>query len=107
MSGLNVDRQFALDQVEGDVELLQELLTILLQSCATDLARMKQGVVDGIPAQVRAAAHSIKGASASLGISGLRDLALSIELDAKQGNLEWVDRRISRLEKMLEELKKF
>ncbi len=107
MSGLNIDRAFALEQVENDEDLLQQLFTILQQSCATDLALMKKGVADGCPAQVQAAAHSIKGASASLGIRGLRDAALSIELDAKRCHLEWVERRIPQLEKMLEELKKF
>lgn len=107
MSGLNMDRQFALEQVEGNAELLQELLAILLESCATDLAAIKQGAVEEKPALVQTAAHSIKGAAASLGISGLRDLAFLIELDAKQENLQWLDKRISRLERMLEELKKF
>jgi len=105
MSGLNWDKKFALEQTEDDEELLQELFTILKQSCSSDMALIRRGIDDNNASQVRCAAHSIKGASASLGISSLRDMALSIELDAKNGKLDNVKDKVPQLSGMIEELK--
>jgi len=105
MSGLNWNKEFALEQCENDSELLRELLTILKQSCSKDVRQIRQGIDSDDPSQIRCAAHSIKGAAASLGITGLRDIALCIELDAQNGAIGAVKANISQLSGMIEELK--
>jgi HPt (histidine-containing phosphotransfer) domain-containing protein len=105
MSGLNWNKAFALEQCENDPELLRELLTILKQSCSNDIRLMRQGIDSDNPSQVRCAAHSIKGAAASLGVTALRDIALCIELDAQNGTMSIAKGKISQLSGMIEELK--
>jgi len=51
------------------------------------------------------AAHSIKGAAASLGILGIHEIALAIEEESRAGGLEIARSKLSLLKSMREELK--
>ena len=106
MSSLNWDKEFALEQAADDAELLEELLGIFRDSCANDLKQIKEGIDSNNPEIVAGAAHSIKGAAASLGILTLRDMALAIELEAKHGRFAGVEERFSLLAALVEELGK-
>ncbi|KAB2891673.1 MAG: Hpt domain-containing protein [Desulfobulbaceae bacterium] len=105
MSGLRWNKAFALEQTADDTELLQELINIFKDSCASDCALIRSGIsrLDG--AQVASAAHSIKGAAASLGIEAIREIALAIEMDGKEGKIEAAAQRFPELEGLLFELK--
>ncbi|THB75397.1 MAG: Hpt domain-containing protein [Desulfobulbaceae bacterium] len=105
MDGLNWDKEFALEQAADDADLLQELLEIFKDSYGNDLALIKSGVEEGNASAISGAAHSIKGAAASLGIHGIRDLALSIEADARNDSLAVAKENIAQLEHLYEELK--
>lgn len=87
MDELKWDKQFALEQAADDAELLDELLEIFRRSYANDLELIQNGINLGDSSLVRGAAHSIKGAAASLGIVGIKDIAQSIEIDALKGSL--------------------
>lgn len=88
MSDLQWDRAFALEQTGGDEELLEELLTLFKDSSAGDLEKLSQAAKSDDPEGVVSAAHSLKGASASLGIEGIRVLALEIETAAREGSVQ-------------------
>jgi HPt (histidine-containing phosphotransfer) domain-containing protein len=104
MNGLNWDRQFALEQAAEDEELLQELIDIFKKSCSDDYQAMKSSIADNDPAKTCAAAHSIKGAAASLGIIGIRDIASEIENDSRAGSLASANDRIEDLNALLQQL---
>jgi len=87
MSDLLWNREFALEQTAGDEELLDELLVLFKDSSAQDFEQLCRAAEAGEAAGVVAAAHSIKGAAASLGIEGVRLLALEIETDARAGSV--------------------
>ena len=87
MSKLQWDRAFALEQTAGDEELLEELLTLFNNSSADDYTKLCQAAQAGDTEGVIAAAHSLKGASASLGIEEIRVLALEIETEARNGSV--------------------
>ncbi|MBU1140444.1 MAG: Hpt domain-containing protein [Proteobacteria bacterium] len=101
MDDLKWDREFALDQAAEDEELLQELIEIFKESSTSDLANLKQGISKGDAAMSMASAHSIKGAAASLGLKGLRDLTAIIEADCREGSLRVATEKLSDLEKLL------
>ena len=84
---LNWDKKFALEQAADDAELFRELLEIFKQACSDDLVSIKTGLDGEDPKRVYVAAHSMKGAAASLGMVKIRDLALEMEMDARAGNL--------------------
>ncbi len=85
MSDLLWDRDFALEQTAGDEELLEELLILFKDSSASDHQKLCQAAEAGDTDGVLAAAHSIKGAAASLGFEAIRLLALEIETAAREG----------------------
>ncbi len=91
MSDLKWDRAFANEQSGEDAELLAELLGLLNESSKTDLQKIKAGLATGDSQAVAEAAHSIKGAAASLGVEGLRVAAYDIEKKGRANQLNAID----------------
>lgn len=106
MSELNWNREFALEQAADDVELLQELIDIFKDSLTSDIMLMEQGLDEKSAKQVCSAAHSIKGAAASLGIQGITDAAFKIEEDSREGSLGVAEENLPELKSLLSELMK-
>jgi histidine phosphotransfer protein HptB len=105
MTDFHWNKQFALQQAADDADLLQELLELFKGSCASDISLIERGLKQHDAEQVRAAAHSIKGAAASLGMHGIRDIALSIETAARDNNLSAAQEHLPVLERFGRELK--
>lgn len=91
MSELQWDKEFAEEQSGGDAELLAELLDLLRDSSLSDLEKINNALAGGDADGVGDAAHSIKGAAASLGFDGIRDAAYVIEKQGRVGDLAAVD----------------
>jgi histidine phosphotransfer protein HptB len=87
MADLDWDRNFALEQSGDDEEMLAELLVLFRDSSASDLARINEGLAAEDAVAVADAAHSIKGASASLGVEGVRKIAAELEKQGRGGDL--------------------
>ena len=104
MTTLNWDRQFAMEQAADDEELLQELIEIFKDSCNTDFQALKTSLEEQDPEKICSAAHSIKGAAASLGILGIREIASEIENDCRAGSLVAAQNRIDDLKDLLKQL---
>ncbi|WP_136796680.1 MULTISPECIES: Hpt domain-containing protein [Desulfosediminicola] len=105
MNILGWNREFALEQTAGDIDLLQELLDLFKISFENDVAKMEAGINCGNALQVTNAAHSIKGAAATLGIEGVTMLAKQIEQDARSGRVELAKELLPKLQQMQQELK--
>ncbi len=106
MDDLKWNKEFALDQAADDEELLQELIEIFKESSASDLANLKQGISKSDADMGRSSSHSIKGAAASLGLEGIRDLTAAIEEDCREGSLKVAEEKIADLENLLSLLQK-
>ena len=91
MSDLQWDKAFAKEQSGEDQELLTELLALLSESSKSDLQKIKDGLAAGNGQAVADAAHSIKGAAASLGVEGLRLAALDIETKGREAQTAAID----------------
>lgn len=102
MSDLQWDRNFALEQSGDDEEMLAELLTLFKTSSLDDFKRIQEAYQDKNAQGVAEAAHSIKGASASLGVDGVRQVASELEKEGSEGNLDSAGELIERLGKMFE-----
>ncbi|OQX18462.1 MAG: histidine phosphotransferase [Desulfobulbaceae bacterium A2] len=98
------NRDFALEQTGGDEDLLVELLGLFRDSSASDLDKLRGAITQGDSDGVVRAAHSIKGAAASLGFETLRQLAYAIESDGRGGSVERGRAELPRLEKILSDL---
>lgn len=107
MSVLDWDKQFALEQAAEDAELLQELIDIFKDSFNSDMNLIKEGLLEeGGAGKISRAAHSIKGAAASLGIRGIHQLAMSIEEESRNGSVSLARENLALLEAMGKELAK-
>lgn len=105
MVDLHWNKAFALEQTAGDEELLEELLTLFRESSAGDYQQLQQGVAQGDAAVVMRAAHSLKGAAASLGIEGIRQLALEMEADGRNNSVEVARGKLAAMGELLEQLR--
>ncbi|HEX9002624.1 MAG TPA: response regulator [Blastocatellia bacterium] len=98
------DQAAALAQVEGDQELLAELVELFIADCPRLLAEIRQAIAQGQALALAHAAHSLKGAASNFRASGvvvltqqLEDLAraeklaeaatVSVSLEAEVGRL--------------------
>lgn len=104
MNALKWDKEFALEQAADDAELLAELLEIFKDSFQVDLHLIEQGLAESSAGKVMAAAHSIKGAAASLGMVGVNELALQIEKDSRAGGLDLARENFFVLQALLPEI---
>lgn len=98
MIDLQWDRNFALEQSGDDEEILAELLGLLQESCVSDLMKIKEGLAAKDGTAVADAAHSIKGAAASLGVESLRQVVYEIEKAGRKGELDRVTKVLADLE---------
>lgn len=93
-----MDEVAALDMVEGERDLLEEILE-LFQDCTRErVDELRQSVSAGELDRVSSAAHAIKGAAANICAERIRVLAGQMESDARQG----VVADISEMSEMLE-----
>lgn len=106
MADLGWNKEFTLEQVGGDADLLQELIEIFQDSYTSDCILIRAGIANGWAGKIADAAHSIKGAAASLGFEAIRSLALEMEKDGRAGRIEVARQRLAELDGLLLELKK-
>ncbi len=104
MAELQWDRAFALEQAGDDEEMLAELLDLLDSSSRNDLAKIKEAMTAGDAMGMGDAAHSIKGAAASLGIEQLSGLAYAMEKAGRAGDLEEAKQHFAALASLVEQL---
>ncbi len=104
MSDLQWDRAFAFEQAGEDEELLAELLDLLSDSSAGDVAKIKEAMAAGDVGAMGDAAHSIKGAAASLGVAALRDAAYALEKAGREGKMALAKDCVPPLETLVAQL---
>ena len=81
------DIKDALDRVEGDRELLEEIVRIFTGECSSSMNAIRQALSAGDAPLLERLAHTIKGASANLSAAAVSSAALELEKLAAAGNL--------------------
>ena len=104
MAELHWDKIAALAETAGDEALLEELLSLFREAAAEDLDRIRQAVAVGDSATAMAAAHSLKGAAASLGLESIRRLAEAVELAGPSGDIATARETLPILADLLDQL---
>ncbi len=97
---------FALDQVAGDRELLQELIEIFKSSFEADYGMLEKGLAENSNSQIGTALHSIRGAAANLGFEGIAKLAEEVEVGGDEHRIALASKVLSTFEIMLGEVRK-
>ncbi len=105
------DRQDAMGRVDGDIQLLEEIAILFLDSCEEWLADLRRGLADSDAAVMERVAHTLKGSAASIGARPLVEAALRVEGIGASLDLAEADAAVrdleSRFEKLAEELRSF
>jgi PAS domain S-box-containing protein len=92
------DRAGVLGRMGGDNELAQIVFAAFLEDIPGQIQSLKDLVKSGDTANSARLAHSIKGASATVGGERLRNVALAMEKAADLGDLQFVAARMSEME---------
>jgi PAS domain S-box-containing protein len=92
------DREGMLERLEGDEQLAQVISKVFLEDIPQQIQALKNLVKSGDMAGSARQAHSIRGASASVGGECLRKVADEIEKAADSGNLDGVNTRMNDLD---------
>ena len=82
----------------GAEEMLTELAPMFLEDADVLLAALATAVSDADAPQIRAAAHTLKGSSASLGISRLSQLCYEMEFMGRENDLQYAAEKLAQIQ---------
>ena len=85
-SVLNLSQAMA--NMDGDVELLQEIMEIFLETADEQLQSLENGILNGDVGMVATEAHGMKGGASNLCAAKFVASALKLEELAKSGSLD-------------------
>lgn len=91
------NRQTLLQRVEGDEELLEEMVTIFLEYTPQQLQEISQALDLGDAPGLQGKAHSVKGAAASISAEAVQQAAGALELAGRNRDLEQAARHFQAL----------
>ncbi len=100
-----LDLEKAVEQIGGDEQLLGEILEIFLQDLPRKIDDLHHALESDNRQALRLAAHSLKGASASIAAEGVRAIAYELEKIAEVSDADEVRSKMDELEKQVEKLK--
>ena len=93
------DFDAALDRVEGDRELLEELMGMFTAECSRDMAEIHKSLEARDMKLLERLAHTLKGASATLAAGAVSSAAAALEKQARTGE-------VGNAEQLLETLRR-
>ncbi len=103
-SGELFDRSMLLERVEGDHELLNELIQLYVEDAPGLLAAMRDALERGNMPDLERSAHSMKGAAGNLCAQSTSAAAAQLEHNAKAGDLAGAKESLESLEIIVERL---
>lgn len=93
-----LDYQAALDHVDGDEELLHDMITVFLEYWPETKTALHTAVRAQDAEGLAQAAHSLKGAVSSFGAVAVRDTAQRLEILGRSGDLATAQTHLDLLE---------
>jgi two-component system, sensor histidine kinase and response regulator len=103
-SAEQIDRSSLLERVEGDQELLVEMVQLFQHDVPSLIAAMTDALQKGDMAVLERSAHSLKGAASNLSASAAAAAALQLEKDAKNKNAAAAKASLREVERAVAEL---
>ena len=99
------DRETALDRVNGESELLDEVIELFLTDAPNRLAEVRNALQQGDPKRLQIAAHSLKGAAGYVGAERTSAQAFKLEDLGRRGELSQARDEYHLLEREVESLR--
>jgi HPt (histidine-containing phosphotransfer) domain-containing protein len=82
-----IDRAALMEHIDGDMELLRQIALVLADTAPGMLAKLRDGIAANQPAQVRDAAHAIRGAARNFFAPSVESAAMALEVMGSGGRL--------------------
>ena len=101
-----LDRERALERLDGDEELYREIIQVFLEDVPQQVEKLKTALKDDEAQAAGRQAHSLKSAAGNIGAEVVRELAYKMEHAGKKGELESLNTLFAELERALEGLSK-
>jgi HPt (histidine-containing phosphotransfer) domain-containing protein len=79
------DLEAALNYMDGDRALFQELVTVFLEESANQIRDIHKGIVNADAKLVERAAHSIKGSASTFAAKSTTEAARQLEILGREG----------------------
>jgi PAS domain S-box-containing protein len=99
-----IDRASLLERVEGDQELLADMIHLFQEDAAHLLSTMREALKRGDMAALEMTAHSLKGAAGNLSAKSTAAAALQLEKDAKNKDAESAKESLAQVEQAVSRL---
>jgi HPt (histidine-containing phosphotransfer) domain-containing protein len=96
-----IDRASLLERVEGDQEVLSEMIQIFLEEAPVLMNAMHGALQSGDMVVLERSAHSLKGAVSNLSSKATAAAALKLEQDAKENNLQSAKESLAVVERIV------
>jgi len=103
-TGEHFDRAALLDRVEGDEELLTEMIQLYVEDAPRTLEAMRSALYKNDLPVLERAAHSLKGSSSSLTAKTVAEAALRLEQSARRRDTNGAESCLAEIERALNEL---
>jgi two-component system sensor histidine kinase/response regulator len=104
VSSSAIDWESAIAVVDGDRELLGEIVAAFLIEGPSLLAQIRRALTDADAAELRRGAHTLKGALRTLGIESAAELASKLEEIGRGGDLASASATMAQLESQLDQI---
>ncbi|CAM2009000.1 response regulator [Acanthopleuribacter pedis] len=100
----HADLNYLYEILDGDTEMLKEMVGVFLDSCMQQIGDITKAVQDGHADNVRRAAHTFKGSVGNFGAPLVHDLAFEMEQMGREGELGNIQQKLDQLVPMVENL---
>jgi two-component system sensor histidine kinase/response regulator len=97
-----IDRKEALSRVDGDMDLMREIMAAFVDTSPKLLAQMKAAIETADSKVLERAAHTYKGAAGVLSAAQAVELASALEMMASAGDISQAPELLARLERCAE-----
>jgi HPt (histidine-containing phosphotransfer) domain-containing protein len=104
-SGADLDREFLEELLDGDREFASELFETYSESADSAYSDAELRLASGDVENAYRPFHTLKGASASVGLTSLQELARTLEVRAKAGELQECQEMLPQLRLAIDQAK--
>ena len=102
--GERFDRKTALACVNGDLELLREIVGLFLEDSPRLMAELREAIESQDSARVKRVAHTVKNSLGYFGVRGTYEVALELEIMGREGRLDDAPKVWQRLQSKMDRL---
>ena len=99
-----LDIAAALERVEGDRELFEELARLFAEECRKNIPEIRRALERYDAQLLERLAHTMKGAAANLGAKNVSEAAFALEKQARSGALDHAGESIENLQQEIDRL---